>query len=398
MESPLHKTTLRKKKTIHFKSTRKDDHSSDEDKRMPSKRKYRHSERKSSRHRGSARNIHRDTSPITVLSASDTPKSGSDDIVYKHDPVKRLHIIKEIIYTEEHYNSALKTLKKEYRQPLIENNFLPLDSITKLFSPSLSSVVLISDITLPDEPNEDSIDNYEIGPLFLKMMDSNFEKSYYTFISGYEESEQVFKYLIKHNLKFSQFIKSVQKKEEFSNHTIQDYLITVIQRLPHYKLLLSNLLKCTPPEYQDNQYLKESLERVSTITNMINELKKQTENRRKLLLIHTKLGIKEDDIPKTREFVLEENLYEENLPNPQKKKDGRSITLYLFTDSIIIAKFTAEKLDNFKQYSPPSTTLSTPLEPIENAVTITGRSKTITLYCRSKAAQHLILESLKLCE
>lgn len=112
---------------------------------MPSKRKYRHSERKSSRHRGSARNIHRDTSPITVLSASDTPKSGSDDIVYKHDPVKRLHIIKEIIYTEEHYNSALKTLKKEYRQPLIENNFLPLDSITKLFSPSLSSVVLISD-------------------------------------------------------------------------------------------------------------------------------------------------------------------------------------------------------------------------------------------------------------
>lgn len=229
-------------------------------------------------------------------------------------------------------------------------------------------------------------------------MDSNFEKSYYTFISGYEESEQVFKYLIKHNLKFSQFIKSVQKKEEFSNHTIQDYLITVIQRLPHYKLLLSNLLKCTPPEYQDNQYLKESLERVSTITNMINELKKQTENRRKLLLIHTKLGIKEDDIPKTREFVLEENLYEENLPNPQKKKDGRSITLYLFTDSIIIAKFTAEKLDNFKQYSPPSTTLSTPLEPIENAVTITGRSKTITLYCRSKAAQHLILESLKLCE
>jgi len=58
---------------------------------------------------------------------------------------------------------------------------------------------------------------------------------------------------------------------------IQSLLIMPIQRVPRYKLLLSELIKMTPPEHPSQKFLKEASEQVGDAAKQINEALRQHE-------------------------------------------------------------------------------------------------------------------------
>jgi len=123
-------------------------------------------------------------------------------------------VLRELISTEEHYNSGLKILKFFYKQPLMTKNIFPLEEITKIFSPSLNAILLTSDKLLEQllKIPLDTDDHHEIGRIFIDMMGPMFEKSYLTYITGYEDSILAFEGLIKENKQFAKFVQATEKK------------------------------------------------------------------------------------------------------------------------------------------------------------------------------------------
>ena len=92
---------------------------------------------------------------------------------------------------------------------------------------------------------------------------------------------------------------------------MMSFLITPVQRVPRYKLLLEDLLKAMPEEEEDKGDLKEALELVSKSAKHNNEAIRRRENQEKILEIQmsfaegTKLNLLDNP---GREFVKTGNL------------------------------------------------------------------------------------------
>jgi len=70
---------------------------------------------------------------------------------------------------------------------------------------------------------------------------------------------------------------SLQPREAMG-HQIQNYLITPIQRLPRYVMLLQELLKFTLEKDADFAELSEAIKKLMIVANYVNDKKREVEN------------------------------------------------------------------------------------------------------------------------
>ncbi|CAK5280096.1 unnamed protein product [Mycena citricolor] len=80
------------------------------------------------------------------------------------------------------------------------------------------------------------------------------------------------------------FMKRCQINPRHSQLNLEGYLLLPVQRIPRYRLLLEELLRATPPtfEYMDDP-LDRSLAEISLLANNMNEGKRESESRQKLV-------------------------------------------------------------------------------------------------------------------
>lgn len=80
------------------------------------------------------------------------------------------------------------------------------------------------------------------------------------------------------------FLKRCRLNPRHSQLNMEGYLLLPVQRIPRYRLLLEELLRSTPPSYT---FLDDSLDRalaeISSLANNMNEGKRESESRRKLV-------------------------------------------------------------------------------------------------------------------
>ncbi|KAG1755090.1 uncharacterized protein EDB91DRAFT_1042494 [Suillus paluster] len=80
------------------------------------------------------------------------------------------------------------------------------------------------------------------------------------------------------------FLKRCRMNPRHSQLNMEGYLLLPVQRIPRYRLLLEELLRSTPPSYT---FLDDSLDRalteISSLANNMNEGKRESESRRKLV-------------------------------------------------------------------------------------------------------------------
>ncbi|TFK30624.1 hypothetical protein FA15DRAFT_676905 [Coprinopsis marcescibilis] len=80
------------------------------------------------------------------------------------------------------------------------------------------------------------------------------------------------------------YVKRCRANPRHSQLDLNAYLLLPVQRIPRYKLLLTDLLKSTPPMYD---YMEDSLDRalaeISSLASNINEGKRDAESRKKLV-------------------------------------------------------------------------------------------------------------------
>ncbi|KAJ6627208.1 hypothetical protein B0H10DRAFT_2292586 [Mycena sp. CBHHK59/15] len=80
------------------------------------------------------------------------------------------------------------------------------------------------------------------------------------------------------------YLKRCRINPRHSQLTLEAYLLLPVQRIPRYRLLLEDLLRSTPPtyEYMDDP-LDRSLAEISLLANNMNEGKRESESRQKLV-------------------------------------------------------------------------------------------------------------------
>ncbi|KAG5639383.1 hypothetical protein H0H81_003527 [Sphagnurus paluster] len=80
------------------------------------------------------------------------------------------------------------------------------------------------------------------------------------------------------------YLKRCRMNPRHSQLNLEGYLLLPVQRIPRYRLLLEELLRSTPPtpEYLDDP-LGRALDEISSLANNMNEGKRESESRRKLV-------------------------------------------------------------------------------------------------------------------
>lgn len=70
---------------------------------------------------------------------------------------------------------------------------------------------------------------------------------------------------------FCAFLRETLRKPECKGLTFQAYILTPVQRIPRYKLLLSDLLKHTPVDHADHVCLTKALAIIESVASFVNE-------------------------------------------------------------------------------------------------------------------------------
>lgn len=80
------------------------------------------------------------------------------------------------------------------------------------------------------------------------------------------------------------YLKRCRMNPRHSQLNLEGYLLLPVQRIPRYRLLLEELLRSTPPsgDYVEDP-LDKALAEISSLANNMNEGKRESESRRKLV-------------------------------------------------------------------------------------------------------------------
>jgi FYVE/RhoGEF/PH domain-containing protein 3 len=105
-----------------------------------------------------------------------------------------------------------------------------------------------------------NVDN-QVGDIFLSL--SPFLRVYSLFLSNFNTSTSIVKDLLKTNQRFAAFIKQVDGLPESRNLTLNAFLMTPVQRIPRYKMLLEDLYKKTPENHADYSNLGTSIKLIA---------------------------------------------------------------------------------------------------------------------------------------
>jgi hypothetical protein len=262
---------------------------------------------------------------------------------------QRFFVANEIVESERNYLRDLQIIIELYLQPLKANGIVAAPDLRTIFSQveviSKISETLLKKLQAAMDANQTQGVEIKFGKPILEL--AEFMKSYSMYVNNYEQAMQVVQQYKRTNKKFVKFLAETMKHERVRNHTIEDYLIVVIQRIPRYVLLLSEIVKLTPQTHEDFADLTKALGKVKDIADYVNAAKKRIELLQRGVDIQNQVGIK--DVPAHRMFIDEAIFYEINVVGVAEKDLPRnSYGLYLFSDIVVLAKFKGHDLVKVK--------------------------------------------------
>lgn len=268
--------------------------------------------------------------------------------------IKRDSVIREFLSTEQTYVGDLHIMEEDYRKHLPQ--YLT-ESEMKIIFNGIDEIIEIGDRFLAQlhDVIELPIDEHSTRESSLSSLIIDFSKDflkYDTFILSYNASTTCIRELKKSNVNFKNFLQTqrqeVIKKTNNRHQELNSFLITPIQRLPRYTLLLRDLLKNTSKMDSIVIYnaINNAMNSIHEVTITINEKKKKIENKQRL-----------QEIIQNNELAIKGLQDKELLKDISKswikmKKNFQESSLYLFSDCFIIkyqttGLFSSKQIINF---------------------------------------------------
>jgi len=266
----------------------------------------------------------------------------------------RTFVVKEILATEETYvkdlenvmrffYTPLKTLFPDVepnvtsptsgKKPVIVPNALTFQDILSVFSnlPDIHEhhLQFLAQLRkLVEGWNETAV----IGALFLDL--SEWSKIYIIYCNNYDSVAGNME-RCKKNDKFRMVVESFGDVKDLKKLTLESMLITPVQRLPRYEMLLRDLLKHTWPEHPDYKNLQKSLDIIRFSVMQINESKRQDSTKKKVAQFQDKFK----NPGQLEHVLLKGNFISEGVAKFYDEKD-RVVKAYLvlFDEQLVFAK------------------------------------------------------------
>ncbi|XP_049848091.1 dynamin-like protein A [Schistocerca gregaria] len=175
----------------------------------------------------------------------------------------------------------------------------------------------------------------------LTFLKAFFFKGYSQYFNNYKSCLQTISRLRDTNSKFASFLK---EHEIIDGHIIplEQYMITPVQRITRYELLLQNMVANTWKTHKDYDALVQALNHIAKANDQVNEMKRLRENYDKLIEIYNQLRVGKkcnwDKImlmkySSKRRFLREGNVFQHTAKNQSVK-----FFCILFEDLILWTK------------------------------------------------------------
>jgi hypothetical protein len=110
-----------------------------------------------------------------------------------------------------------------------------------------------------------------IGDLFDLLFVENISEIYLQFVNKWFESKLILRKLMTNNSRFLKFIER-EKRLNSRKLSLNELLISIIQRIPRFELLLKQLLKNTSKEHLDYVLIEKALKKIHSLNVYINRI------------------------------------------------------------------------------------------------------------------------------
>ncbi|XP_051164499.1 putative protein tag-52 [Leptopilina boulardi] len=220
----------------------------------------------------SKRNILTTRTRMKVLSALDEMQNQT---VNRKRESLRSQAIQEILSSEVTYLRNLEIIMEYFMHPIYQRQLLCYSSYTTLFE-NIETLYNVNAELLKELKQ----DPENVASAFCKL--APFFKLYSVYAYNYKRALELLQEIQQNDVKTTEFIASQETRPEVGNK-LSSLLITPIQRVPRYKLLLKEVLRHTAPKEKNYNMLQSSLAQIENVASHINSLVEEYEDTQKLL-------------------------------------------------------------------------------------------------------------------
>lgn len=255
---------------------------------------------------------------------------------------KRMKVIEELIATEQSYQQSLSVIVEHFVEPIRKKKILSEEEISLVFS-NLEVIMELSKTFL--DKLEARVNSWKVedrpytehflSDIFIFVFP--FMKIYSIYCSNYEKMIS-FMDRNKNNNKLNSFIRSCEQRADFKGLDFASLLIMPIQRIPRYRLLLQELVKCTPGDHPDFSKLSGALETIKNIASFINNMNQQSAGT-KLITLQKSFGSKIPNLVEPWRVWIKDGPVEVlGITEEGRVAEMIPMHLYLFNDLLVFAR------------------------------------------------------------
>ncbi|XP_068459182.1 FYVE, RhoGEF and PH domain-containing protein 6-like [Clinocottus analis] len=244
------------------------------------------------------------------------------------------HIATEIMSSESVFVDVLKLLNVDFRdaastvsrqsgKPVIEERLLNqilyyLPQLYELNQDLLKE--LKQRVAKWDE-------NAQLADIFLKK--GPYLKMYSTYIREFDKNVALLEEQSKKNPAFGAVVREFEASPRCANLALKHYLLKPVQRIPQYRLLLTDYLKNLSEDSLDFKDTQAALEIMKEVANHANDTMKQGDNFQKLIQVQCSLNGHHEIVQPGRIFLKEGTL------KKLSRKGMQPRTFFLFNDTLL---------------------------------------------------------------
>jgi len=249
---------------------------------------------------------------------------------------KLFNIVKELLETEETYVKVLKLIDgvfhEQVKEAVSKNKIMPENVVQGIFG-QISAIHQFHASYLVGELRK-RIENWQSNPMIGDVMEraAHFMKMYSLYVQQFQSAINfVTKWRAK-STAFNAIMTSIEQTPECMGLKLEAHMLTPIQRVPRYQLLLDDYLKRLPEDSPDYLATTKAVEQIKVAASHSNETIQKNEKFTKLIKIFeqmTDINFNIDDV--SRELFKEGKIIKISARSGEK----HDRYLYLFNDLLV---------------------------------------------------------------
>eukprot|EP01130_Rhizamoeba_saxonica_P014310 TRINITY_DN6245_c0_g1_i1.p1 TRINITY_DN6245_c0_g1~~TRINITY_DN6245_c0_g1_i1.p1 ORF type:complete len:628 (-),score=130.52 TRINITY_DN6245_c0_g1_i1:87-1970(-) len=241
----------------------------------------------------------------------------------------------EILSTEQSYVSSLEFLISEFVTPCSNDESIPVEAISFMFSELKSILNLNTQLLalLRERITEVGFDDTytTIADIFLTM--GPYFRSYRQYCSNYDAIVARSREIQGSNIKYKKLLESFYINPENKGLSLDMYLIMPVQRIPRYIMLLDTLLKYTDDDHPDYKNICNATVLLKDVSKFVDTSVQDLEDRFKVMDMNKRFIMGKNLVAPHRVFVKEGILVKRSLTDESLQRRH----VYLFSDVFITA-------------------------------------------------------------